>query len=123
MAERVRVPRTAPPPAAVESGAEFQGLVLLQGSGRIEGRVEGGVIATGTLWVGSSGSIVGPVAAENAILAGRVEGEVRASGRIAVEPTAQIRGDLTAQRLVLAEGSFVEGACHAGKSGVAPDSD
>ena len=40
----------------VRSGAEFDGLVCVDGSGRIEGRVTGDVIAAESLWIGAEGA-------------------------------------------------------------------
>lgn len=112
---RARLPLVHGPATPVPRGASFQGLVLLRGPARIDGRVEGRVVAWDTLWVGREARLEGPVEADNVVVEGTIEGDVRARGRIALESTARVRGELTAERLVLAEGSFLEGSCQAGK--------
>ena len=111
---RARLPLAQAPATPLPHGASFRGLVLLRGPARIDGRVEGRVVAWDTLWVGREARLQGPVEADNVVVAGAIEGDVRASGRIALESTARVRGELTAERLVLAEGSFLEGSCQAG---------
>ena len=113
---RVRVPAAETPVAAIPRDAEFEGLLVLQGPGQIDGRISGEVLSDETLWIGKDAQIEANVTAVNVIVAGSVRGEIRASGRIALESTAHVEGRLTAQRLVLAEGSHLEGSCHAGDS-------
>jgi cytoskeletal protein CcmA (bactofilin family) len=115
---RARLPLTAAPASPVPRGASFRGLVLLRGPARIDGQVDGRVVAWDTLWVGREARVRGPVEAGSVVVEGAIEGDVRASGRIALEATGRVRGELTAGSLVLAEGSFLEGSCQAG--GVSP---
>ena len=103
------------PIAAIAPGAEFDGLLILQGSARIDGRVSGEIISDATIWIGKDARVEAAITAVNLIVAGSIRGDVRASGRIALESTAQVAGELTAQRLVLVEGSHLEGTCHAGE--------
>ncbi len=98
----------------IARGAEFDGLLILQGPARIDGRVSGEIISDATIWFGEDARVEAAVTAVNVVVAGYIHGDVRASGRIALESTARVAGELTAQRLVLVEGSHLEGTCHAG---------
>jgi cytoskeletal protein CcmA (bactofilin family) len=108
--------RRAPEPI-VAPNAEFAGLLHLCGPARIDGRIEGEVIATGMVWVGETGSVRARVEAEEVVVAGELEGEVRASAKIELLATARVTAALYTPRVVLAEGSFFEGRCHTGSGG------
>ena len=103
--------RRAPEPV-VAPNAEFKGLLHLRGPARIDGRIEGEVIAAGTVWIGETGRVRARVEAEEVVVAGELEGEVRAFGKIELLATARVIAALYTPRLVLAEGSFFEGRCH-----------
>jgi cytoskeletal protein CcmA (bactofilin family) len=96
----------------VAPNAEFEGLVHLRGPARIDGRIDGEVIAAGTVWIGETGRVRARVEAEEVVVAGELEGEVRASSKIELLATARVTAALHTSRLVLAEGSFFEGRCH-----------
>jgi len=102
--------RHAPEPVIVEN-AEFAGLLQLRASGRIDGKMEGEVIAAGTVWIGERGRVHARVEADEVVVAGELEGEVRASSKIELLPTARVIAALYTPRVVLAEGSFFEGSC------------
>ena len=105
--------RSAPEPVVAEN-AEFTGLLQLRAAGRIDGEIEGEVIAAGLVWVGETGRVRARVEAEEVVVAGELEGEVRAFGKIELLATARVTAALYTPRLVLAEGSFFEGRCHTG---------
>jgi cytoskeletal protein CcmA (bactofilin family) len=107
-------PIAAPPTPTLETGAEFEGLVVLPGPGRIDGTLRGSVIAADLVWIGESGRIAARVEAEEIVVAGRVEGEMRARRRIELRPTARVVGSIAAPRVCLSEGSFLEGSCRTG---------
>lgn len=98
----------------LESGAVFRGLVTFRGGATVDGRVEGDVIARGTLRLGETGEILGRVEVDEAILAGRVEGVVHARHRLELRSGAEVRGDVHAPRIAVAEGGRVNGRCRSG---------
>jgi cytoskeletal protein CcmA (bactofilin family) len=108
--------RSAPEPVVAEN-AEFTGLLQLRGAARIDGEIEGEVIATGLVWIGETGRVRARVEAEEVVVAGELEGEVWASSKIELLATARVTAALYTPRLVLAEGSFFEGRCHTGSEG------
>jgi cytoskeletal protein CcmA (bactofilin family) len=108
--------RRAPEPVVAEN-AGFTGLLQLPGAARIEGEIEGEVIATGMVWIGETGRVRARVEAEEVVVAGELEGEVWASAKIELLATARVTATLYTPRLVLAEGSFFEGRCHTGSEG------
>jgi len=106
--------RLAPEPVVAQN-AEFTGLLQLRAAGRIDGKVEGEVIAAGMVWIGESGCVRARVEAEEVVVAGELEGEVRASVKIELLATARVTAALYTPRVVLAEGSFFQGDCHTGR--------
>jgi cytoskeletal protein CcmA (bactofilin family) len=100
-----------PPAPVIRRGAEFDGLVLLPASARIDGRVSGDVIASGLVWIGEAARVKARIQAEEVVVAGVIEGEVLARQRIELLATARVSGALRAPRLVLADGAFLEGRC------------
>lgn len=102
------------------SGTSFEGILVLPGPARIEGRVRGVILAGGPVWVGPSGVVEADLEADEVVVEGRVEGGLRARTRIALGPGAIVNGDLEAPQLAIAEGSVVNGRCRCGGSPGAP---
>jgi cytoskeletal protein CcmA (bactofilin family) len=105
------------PETVIAENAEFAGLLQLRDSGRIDGKLDGEVIAAGTVWIGERGRVRARVYAEEVIVAGELEGEVRASAKIELLATARVTAALYTPRVALAEGSFFEGCCYTASEG------
>ena len=101
-------------PVLLAEGAEFSGLLALDGPARIEGQLRGEVIGPGPLWIGPRANVEARVETDELVVAGVLAGEVRASRRIALGGTARVRGELSTPSLSLAEGASLEGRCTAG---------
>lgn len=101
-------------------GAVFEGLLVLPGPGRIEGRVCGEVIAADDVWVGPTGIVEAALEGRIVVIEGRVDGDVRARSRIELRSGGRVRGGLSAPRLCIADGSVVDGPCEAGAAPEAP---
>jgi cytoskeletal protein CcmA (bactofilin family) len=101
------------PPCVLRSGTRFEGLVALKGPCRIDGCVNGEVIASDLVWIGRSARVNARIAAPEIVIAGEFEGEAEASCRIELLETARVSATLDTRNLVLAEGSFFEGRCRA----------
>jgi cytoskeletal protein CcmA (bactofilin family) len=95
----------------LEAGAAFEGLLILHGDARIDGRVQGEIIGARCLYVGGSARIEARVQAEEVVVAGSVEGAIEASRRTELLASARVRGSIDTGRLALAEGSLFEGPC------------
>jgi cytoskeletal protein CcmA (bactofilin family) len=107
------VHRTQPLLAA---GAGFTGLLHVEGGARIDGELEGEIVASDTVWIGASGRVRARVEAPRIVVAGELEGVICASAKVELEATARVRAVLETPLLVLAEGAFFEGRCRAGAS-------
>jgi cytoskeletal protein CcmA (bactofilin family) len=102
-------------PVLLAEGAEFSGLLALDGPARIDGQLRGEVIGPGPLWIGPRANVEARVETDELVVAGVLAGELRASRRIALAPTARVRGELSTPSLSLAEGALLEGRCTAGR--------
>lgn len=116
-------PEDAPAPPApprLPEGAVFEGLLVLPGPARIDGRVRGEVLAASDVWIGPTGQIEADLEVRAIVIEGRVEGDVAAAERIELRGAARIQGNVSAPRLVIADGCVVDGLCAAGASGPTP---
>jgi cytoskeletal protein CcmA (bactofilin family) len=107
------LPVDAVPRAELALGpdTEFDGLVLLHGPTRIEGRIRGEIRSEDCVWLGPEARVEGRIDAREVVVEGIVEGDLRASSRIALRPSARVHGSIEAPRLQLDEGSQLEGRC------------
>ena len=121
MAERVPSPSSTGEPerALIGPGASFDGLLLLHGPTRLEGRVRGEIVGS-RLWVGRSAAVEARVDVDELVVSGAVAGEVRVRGRALLRATARVAASLEAGSLVLEEGSLLEGRCSTGAGDPSP---
>ena len=113
---RRRIPALATAPIVVPEHGRFTGLVTFLGDARIDGQLDGRVVANGTLLVAPSARVRAEIQVDELVVAGDVEGDVRAR-RVELLPEARVRGTLDAGVLALADGSSFEGRCRAGVTG------
>ena len=111
------------PPAAepiLLEGMSFEGLLVLPGPARIDGRVRGEVLAGGSVWVGPSGCVEADLEADAVFVEGRVEGNLRAQRSIHLGSAASVRGQLRAPNLSIEEGARIDGRVDCGPAQGAP---
>lgn len=101
----------APAPPAIGPGASFEGCLVYRGAARVEGSLDGRIVAQGRLEIGPQGHVRAEIEVDELIVAGRLEGEVVARERVELLPTARVTANLRTPRLALAEGCQFEGRC------------
>jgi cytoskeletal protein CcmA (bactofilin family) len=117
MAEPVRgAAAGTAPPAIIGPGTRFRGLVQLREPARIDGEVDGAVLATAAVWVGETGRVRARVEAPEVVVAGEIEGDIVASRRVELTATGRVTGSVESPLLVLAEGGVLDGACRTGSA-------
>ena len=97
----------------VSAECYFQGTLSVQGSLRVDGRLEGAVDNARHIIVGDSGHITGDVTAEVVVCGGEIEGNVCAE-MLEVLAKARIKGDIRAKKMIVEEGGRIEGYCSIG---------
>ena len=102
----------------VGRGTRIKGSIHIKNSGRIDGYVEGGVIADQDIIVGECGVIEGQIISRNAIIGGKVLGSVNAVKRVVLEKEADLKGDIRTEKLKIADGARFYGYCRMLKESV-----
>ena len=103
----------------IGKGCELTGDFFVQGSARIDGKINGNVKATGTLIVGSTGNISGTVDAKTVVIGGEVLGDVIAPDKTELTATAKVLGDIATKVIVIDENAVFQGKCDMNQT--APD--
>lgn len=100
-------------PARLESfigaGCAVEGTLKCDGALRVDGRIEGRVIAQGEIWVGEQGEVHADVQAQTAIVAGTIIGDVAVVGRLELRASARLDGNVKAQALIIESGAQFRG--------------
>ncbi len=97
--------------AYLDSGSKINGKVQFEGPARIDGQVEGEIVAKDSLTVGESAVITAQIKAVSVVIGGKVSGDITASRRIEIRPSAKVLGNLSSPVLVIQEGALFEGHC------------
>ena len=97
--------------AYVSSASKIIGNLFFQNAARIDGVVEGDIVAADALIVGDTAEIAARIEAPSVVVSGKVKGEITASKRIEIRAPAKVVGTLTSPILVVQPGAFVDGHC------------
>lgn len=92
----------------IGSNSTFKGEISTSGTLRIDGTIEGNVMAD---WVvlGEKGNIKGDVASNGVIVGGKIEGNVKAKEIIEIKNKGKVVGDILTPKLTIVEGGIIEG--------------
>lgn len=93
----------------VTSGCHFIGDFRCSDSARINGKIDGTIVADGLLIIEEGASVVGEIAAESAIIHGCVKGNLEATGRIEFHRSARFDGDIVSPLLLISDGAVFNG--------------
>ncbi|WP_294000366.1 bactofilin family protein [Sphaerotilus sp.] len=112
----------------IGEGTVIQGTLRFSDGLRIDGEIQGDVIAsandTSILVISEKAKVTGTVKAGHVIINGTVIGPVESNHLLELQPKAHIQGDVVYEALEMHQGATIEGALHrisgsAGR-GVAP---
>ncbi len=92
-------------------GALFEGVISVEHSLRVDGRVKGDIKTSDTLVVGKEGEIEGNVKAKNLVVGGKLSGIVDVDGKTVLESRSEFHGDMKTRKLVIDEGATFDGKC------------
>ncbi|MCG3119804.1 MAG: hypothetical protein ALAOOOJD_02320 [bacterium] len=101
----------------IGKGSIIEGLLTVQNSLRVDGRVQGQVQASDSLVVGKDGEIEGEIKARNAIIGGRVKNRILATGKVVLEAHAIVHGEIKTSKIVIDEGAVFDGNCAMNENG------
>jgi cytoskeletal protein CcmA (bactofilin family) len=110
-------PRTAKTsmPSIVSEGLHIAGNLFSDGDVQVDGRVEGDVQGR-NITVGATGTVVGKIIADEAMISGAVNGEIRARA-VVLTRTAKVASDVTQESISIEAGAVFEGTCRRPGSG------
>lgn len=83
----------------------------------VQGRVDGAISLTETLFVAPGGIVAAEVDALNVVVSGVLVGNVTARESVTLHAGAKLVGDITSPRLIIADGAAFKGNVHMGAEG------
>ena len=95
-------------------GTNVEGTVQAEKDIRIDGTMKGTLICKGKVIIGPTGTIIGDVQCENAVIEGRFEGVMTVGEVLHVKETAKVEGDISTQKLIVQPGSLFNVKCKMG---------
>ena len=99
------------PNTIIGIGSSFRGTMMVSGTLRIEGEVEGDILNCERLEIGEHGIMRADIEVKEALIEGRVHGNVRALGTVEIKAGARVEGDVSAYGVVMEPGAFFTGRC------------
>src|SRR5689334_1106009 len=72
---------------------------------RVEGRVEGSVSLTETLYVEPNGVVLAQIEARDVVISGIVIGDIKAGNCVTLNKNAKLVGNIAAPRIIIADGA------------------
>jgi len=113
MAERSgsQFPAGAGMDAFLGKGTKVSGKLVFEGTGRIEGQVDGEIAAQDVLTVGAGALVNAKIAGTTVVVEGQVTGDVTARQRLELRASARVNGNVTTPSLVVQEGAVLNGQC------------
>jgi cytoskeletal protein CcmA (bactofilin family) len=105
-------PTEAPAPAGysvLDVQMVVRGDLATDGTIRIDGRLEGNIVRSDIVVIGSKASVVGNIVAREVVVAGSVEGNITAESRVELDNAAVVIGDILAGSILTHEGAQIRG--------------
>ena len=90
---------------------EFEGKFSFTGAVRIDGKLSGEILSSGTLIVGESAIIKSLIHVADMIINGEVHGDIFAENKIEIKAPGKLFGNIQTPRLVIEEGVIFDGNC------------
>ena len=120
-APRANGPAPSEGRAYLDRGSKISGKISFEGPARIDGEVDGEVLAKDSLTIGETAVVTAQIRAASVSVAGKVSGDIIATQRIEIRPSAKVSGNITAPVLAVQEGAHFEGHCSMQPEGVRED--
>jgi cytoskeletal protein CcmA (bactofilin family) len=121
-----RASNTPPPSQPIDgatvvgAGIRISGRVTGEEDLHVEGRIDGSIQLSDTLFVAPGGIVAAEVEAHNVVVSGVIVGNVTARDCVTLHSGAKLVGDITAPRLVIADGAAFKGNVRMGGEVPAP---
>jgi len=94
----------------LNSSSQIVGNIVLQESARIDGKLQGDIVAQGEIIIGDGAIVSARIQAPAVVVCGEVSGDINAQS-IEIGPRAKVAGNLTSAILNVEHGAVLEGRC------------
>ena len=101
----------AVPNTIIGVGSSFRGTMMVEGTLRIEGELEGDILRCERLEIGQHGVMRADIEVKEALIEGRVYGNIRALGVLEMNTGARVEGDVAAVTVTMEPGVHFTGRC------------
>ena len=95
----------------IGKGAFFKGDLKVEGTLRVDGKVEGMIDSQCDVVVGETGIVVAGIKARNLLVAGAVSGDVVVAGKLEIATSGKLEGNIATASLIIDDGALYKGAC------------
>ena len=95
-------------------GVHLKGEIRVEGTVRIDGRLEGEIYTKGQVIIGEDGLVQGTISAGTVVSSGRIKATVRAVERVQLLKTAILIGDVHSPVLMMEDGAKIQGTTDMG---------
>lgn len=99
---------------------EIKGNVAFEGSGRIDGKVEGKITVKGSLILGEGAMISSEIEGDTVVVGGKVNGKITAHQKVQLLKTSVFTGDINTPSLLIEDGAQFNGSCKMTSAGAMP---
>lgn len=93
----------------IGAGVVLEGKLSSNGNIRVDGAINGDIIANGNVTVGESGEITGEITADVISIGGKVTGSINSKEKAMLESKAVLKGDIVTKILVVEAGAIFDG--------------
>lgn len=93
-------------------GTDLKGNLNVEGSARIDGRIDGDVEVSGYLIIGTGAVVMGDVKAQSVLIGGEVHGNIVSPEKAEIASTAKVFGNITTGEIVIDEHATFQGKCN-----------
>lgn len=93
------------------AGTTITGNVNCSGDIRVDGTLDGTLIAQGRVVIGTTGVVKGEITCKNSQIEGKVEGKVTVAELLSLKNTATILGDINTGKIAIEPGAHFTGNC------------
>ncbi len=100
--------------AMLGRGTRVSGKITFEGKARIDGQVEGEIVAADVLEIGETALVNAQISGTVIIVQGKVTGDLTASKKLEIRSPGRLYGNVTTPSLVIEEGVIFEGHCSMG---------
>jgi len=97
-------------------GVSIKGDIHFEGSGRLDGKVEGKIQVDGSLILGDGAMVASEIKADTIIVGGNVKGKIIARKKVQLLKTSVVNCDISSPSLVVEEGALFNGSSRMGNA-------